>query len=333
MGARILVADDSTTIQKTVELTLSREGVELIQARSGDDAMQKARQVKPDLMLIDHSMPGRAGSELCGAIRQDPQLKDIPIILMAGVSAPVDEAEARRAGATDVVVKPFESHALIGKIRQLLQGAPATVTDEFPAAAPQEEVAVDTGEATFILESQEVAAEEMRLPAGITGEEAPLEIIPVEPSEESIPTYDLSSTEAVELPVEQVLHEDVQPSAASEPVLAIEDMAAAVGFGTSATKTVEERPVAPVPSPSPVQEARAAPAATAAAGPVAISPDMIETLARQVAERVAAHIVQELRGELLQKVERLLWEVVPDLAEQLITQEIHRIRELVEGRK
>ncbi len=330
MGARILVADDSTTIQKTVELTLSREGVELIQARSGDDAIQKARQVKPDLMLIDHSMPGRAGSELCGAIRQDPQLKDIPIILMAGVSAPVDEAEARRAGATDVVVKPFESHALIGKIRQLLQGAPAPVTDEFPAAAPQEEVAVDTGEATFVLESQEVAAEEMRLPAGIMGEEAPLEVISEEPFEESIPTYDLSSTEAVELPVEQVLH---QPSAASEPELAIEDMAAAVGFGTSATQTVEEMPAAPAPSRSRVHEAPVAPAAAAPAGPVAISPDMIETLARQVADRVAAHIVQELRGDLLQKVERLLWEVVPDLAEQLITQEIHRIRELVEGRK
>jgi len=55
MGARILVADDSATIQKVVELTLARENVELVQARSGDEAMQKAREVKPDLMLIDHS--------------------------------------------------------------------------------------------------------------------------------------------------------------------------------------------------------------------------------------------------------------------------------------
>ena len=86
MGARILVADDSATIQKVVEFTLSREDVELVQARSGDEAMQKAREVKPDLMLIDHSMPGQSGQELCGAIRQDPQLKDVPIILMAGVS-------------------------------------------------------------------------------------------------------------------------------------------------------------------------------------------------------------------------------------------------------
>jgi hypothetical protein len=60
---------------------------------------------------------------------------------------------------------------------------------------------------------------------------------------------------------------------------------------------------------------------------------MVETLAREVAERVAAHIVRELRNDLLERVDRLLWEVVPDLAEQLLTQEIQRIRELVEGKQ
>lgn len=328
MGARVLVADDSATIQKTVQLTLSRQDVELIQVQNGDDAMQKAREVKPDLMLIDHAMPGRAGQELCGAIRQDPQLKDVPIILMAGISAPVDEAEARRAGATDVVVKPFESQTLIEKVKQVLSGeVPAAVAPEYPAPLAREEVAVETGEEAFVLEPQEVMAEEMKIPAGVTGEEAPLEIVAEEPSDEPIPTYDLS-TEAVELPMEQALHEDAQPSPASERELAIEDMAAAVGFGTSATTTVGEKAPDPVPAPSPVHEAPAS-----SAGPVMVSPDMVEDLARQVAERVASHIVRELRGELIQRVEKLLWEVVPDLAEQLITQEIKRIRELVEGTK
>ncbi|MFQ5802979.1 MAG: response regulator [Candidatus Methylomirabilales bacterium] len=328
MGARILVADDSATIQKVVELTLSRENVELIQARSGDEAMQKARAVKPDLMLIDHSMPGHSGQELCGAIRQDSQLTHVPIILMAGVAGNVDEAAARQAGATDVVSKPFESQVLIGKVKQLLLEAPAAVAGEAAVLPVQEEVAVETGEQAFVLESKETMAEEIKIPAGVTGEEVPLEIVTGEPSEEAIPTYDLSTAEGVDLPIEQVVHEDAQPSPAPEHELAIEDMAAAVGFGSSATQTVEEKPAEPLPSAPPVQEAPAAPV-----GPVTVPPDMVETLARQVSERVATQIVQELRADLLQRIERLLWEVVPDLAEQLLTQEIQRIRDLVEGRK
>jgi CheY-like chemotaxis protein len=329
MGARILVADDSATIQKVVEFTLSREDVELVQARSGDEAMQKAREVKPDLMLIDHSMPGQSGQELCGAIRRDPQLKDVPIILMAGVSGNVDEAAARQAGATDVVIKPFESQVLIEKVKQLLLGAPAAFAGEAAAPRLQEEVAVETGETSIVMQSQEeMLVEEIKIPAGVTGEEAPLEIVAEGPSEGSILTYDLSSTEGAELSVEHVLHEDAQPSAAPERELAIEDMAAAVGFGTSATQTVGEKPADVVPSPRPVQEAPTAPV-----GPVTLPPDMVETLARQVSERVATHIVQEIRADLLQRIERLLWEVVPDLAEQLLTQEIQRIRDLVEGKK
>jgi len=313
MGARILVADDSATIQKVVELTLGRENVDLVQARSGDEAMQKAREMKPDLMLIDHSMPGQSGQELCRAFRQDPQLKDVPIILMAGVSGNVDEAAARQAGASDVVSKPFETQVLIGKVKQLLLGAPAAVAGEMAAPALQEEMAVETGEMPFVLES--TMAEEIKIPAGVMGDEA-------------ISTYDLSEAEGMEPPIEQVLYEDAQPSPAPERELAIEDMAAAVGFGTSATYTVEEKPTDPVPRPAPIQEALAAPV-----GPVSIPPDMVETLARQVSERVAAQIVQELRADLLQRIERLLWEVVPDLAEQLLTQEIQRIRDLVEGKK
>lgn len=329
MGARILVADDSDTIQKVVELTLGRENVDLVQARSGDEAMRKAREVKPDLMLIDHSMPGQSGQELCGAFRQDPQLKDVPIILMAGVSGNVDEAGARQAGATDVVTKPFESQVLIGKVKQLLLGAPAAVAGEAAALPFEEEMAVETGETPIVIQSQEeMLAEAIKIPAGVTGDEAPLEIVTEGAGDEAIPTYDLSGAEEVELPKEQVLHEAASPSPAPEQELAIEDMAAAVGFGTSPTQTVEEKPADPVPRPAPIQEALAAPA-----GPVSVPPDMVETLARQVSERVAAQIVQELRADLLQRIERLLWEVVPDLAEQLLTQEIQRIRDLVEGKK
>ncbi len=320
MTARILVADDSVTIQKVIEFTLGREDVELIQARSGDEAMQKARAAKPDLMLIDHSMPGQSGPELCGVIRQDPQLKNVPIILMTGVSGNVDDAAARQAGATDVVSKPFESQVLIGKVKQLLLSPPAPF---------------ETQETGFVLDSQEqeqeeeIDAAEIKMPAGLTERESPAEMVNVGASGEVIPTYDLSPAGEIDLAMEPVPQEDTQPSSPYE--IGFEDMAAAVGMGTAGIGIKAKEAAEPVPNPPPDQEPPQA--SSPSTGPVTIPPDMVETLARRVSEQVAAQIVQELRADLIQQIEKLLWEVVPDLAEQLLTQEIQRIRDLVEGRK
>jgi len=130
MGARILVADDSVTIQKVVELTFSREDYELIPARSGEEAIRKAREMRPDLMLIDLVMPDKNGYEVCRTLREDPLLRTTPIILLAGTFETFDKGEGLKVGANDFVTKPFESQTLIGKVKQLLAGQGAS------AAAP-----------------------------------------------------------------------------------------------------------------------------------------------------------------------------------------------------
>ncbi|MEE9172923.1 MAG: response regulator [candidate division NC10 bacterium] len=332
MKAQVLVADDSATIQKVVELTLSRAGVELIQARSGKEALQKARDLKPDLMLIDHSMPDQSGQELCAEVRQDPGLKDVPIILMAAALEPVDEAAIRGAGASDVVTKPFESQTLIDKVKQLLLApiAPAVTAQPSMAPFPGDEMVVGaetlTGETSFALDAPEELGEDIKLPAGVA-EEPVLEVVTQDTQdtlEESVSTYDVSTTETEELLLEEAV------GGADIGKMGIEDMATAVGIGTSPAQVREERPVEPMPGPQRGREAQAAPVG---AESLAVSPDMVETLAREVAERVATRLVDELKGDLLDRVDRLLWEVVPDLAEQLLTQEIQRIRDLVEGKQ
>ena len=329
MKAQVLVADDSATIQKVVELTLSRAGVELIQARSGKEALQKARDLKPDLMLIDHSMPDQSGQELCAEVRQDPGLKDVPIILMAAALEPVDEAAIRGAGASDVVTKPFESQTLIDKVKQLLLApiAPAVTAQPSMAPFPGDEMVVGaetlTEETPFALDAPEELGEDIKLPAGVA-EEPVLEVGTQDTFEDSVSTYDLSTTETEELPLEEAV------GGADIGKMGIEDRATAVGIGTSPAQVREERPVEPMPGPQRGREAQAAPVG---AESLAVSPDMVETLAREVAERVATRLVDELKGDLLDRVDRLLWEVVPDLAEQLLTQEIQRIRDLVEGKQ
>ena len=84
MGAKILVADDSKTVQTAIRLTFSREDVELIPAESGEEAIRKARELGPDLMLIDTAMPDTSGYEVCRALKADPALRDVPVILLAG---------------------------------------------------------------------------------------------------------------------------------------------------------------------------------------------------------------------------------------------------------
>lgn len=306
MKARILVADDSATIQKVVELALSRVGVELVQARSAEEAMRKVRDVKPDLMLIDHSMPDRSGQDLCATFRKDPKLKGVPIILMAGASSPVDAAAVQRAGASDVVTKPFDSQTLIGKVKQFLLGA-----------APQDEAGLRTerapGPEALDVEPPEMLGEEIRLPADVMAQA---------PSDESIPTYELPLAEGEELTLGKPVLEDTQSVLTSGVRdIRFEDMAAAVGVGRPGARTRDERP--------------GEPAGRAQTGPqtLAVPPELVKTLAREVAERVATLLVRELRADLLDRVNKVLWEVVPDLAEQLISQELQRIRELVEGKQ
>jgi len=120
MAARILVADDSVTIQKVVELTFSKEGFVLVQARSGEETIRKAKEQRPDLILLDLVMPDKNGYEVCAALRAEATLRSVPIIVLAGTFEGYDKDKGAQVGANDFVTKPFESQILIGKVKQLL---------------------------------------------------------------------------------------------------------------------------------------------------------------------------------------------------------------------
>src|SRR5512136_1944774 len=136
MGARILVADDSVTIQKVVELTFSKEDFVLEQARNGDEAIRMAKETRPDLVLLDLVMPDMSGYDVCAALRTDPALRSVPVILLAGTFESFDHQRATQAGANDFVTKPFESQVLIGKVKQLLFAKSMEASSVGTAAKP-----------------------------------------------------------------------------------------------------------------------------------------------------------------------------------------------------
>ncbi|MBD0370631.1 MAG: response regulator [Pyrinomonadaceae bacterium] len=130
-GRKLLLADDSVTIQKVIDLTFSDEGIEVTTVGNGEQAISKLEEVQPDIVLADIFMPGRNGYEVCEHIKRDERFRHIPVMLLVGSFEPFDEAEARRVGADDYLTKPFQSiRQLVSKVSSLLSGGGAASSED-----------------------------------------------------------------------------------------------------------------------------------------------------------------------------------------------------------
>lgn len=122
MSHRLLLADDSITIQRVIELTFSEEDIEVIAVGDGQRAIEQIRAERPDIVLADVGMPDRDGYEVAAFVKRDPNLAHIPVVLLTGAFESVDEARARAIGCDGVLVKPFEPQMVINRVRDLLAG-------------------------------------------------------------------------------------------------------------------------------------------------------------------------------------------------------------------
>ena len=122
MTPKLLLADDSVTIQRVIELTFADEDVQVVAVGDGKQAIERVRADRPDIVLADVGMPERDGYEVAAFIKGDPSLAHIPVLLLTGAFEPVDEARARAVGCDGVLVKPFEPQMVISRVRDLLAG-------------------------------------------------------------------------------------------------------------------------------------------------------------------------------------------------------------------
>ncbi len=135
---KLLLADDSVTIQKVVNLTFADEGIEVVTVGDGDAAVSEIASFQPDLVMADVNMPGLNGYQVCERIKSDPATSHVPVILLVGSFEPFDEDEARRVGADDYMTKPFQSiRQLVNKVTDLLNGKSddTSVADDFVETA------------------------------------------------------------------------------------------------------------------------------------------------------------------------------------------------------
>ena len=179
MSDKLLLADDSITIQKVVGIIFANEDYQLTVVDNGSAALEKAREFVPDIILADVLMPGKTGYEVCAEIRRDPALAHVPLLLLTGAFEPFDEEQAKRSGADDFISKPFESQQLIEKVKKLLElgrnrktagpprvaaaaAAPLGTQSSIPALSPAAPVAAEMGDMLF--EVEEIGGE-TELPA------------------------------------------------------------------------------------------------------------------------------------------------------------------------
>ncbi|MCH8189337.1 MAG: response regulator, partial [Proteobacteria bacterium] len=121
MSARILVVDDQPLNVKLLEAKLTAEYYNVVTAAGGVEALEKASDVCPDLILLDVMMPGMDGYEVCQRLKGDPELNHIPVVMVTALDAVADRIRGIDAGADDFLTKPINDVALFARVRSLLR--------------------------------------------------------------------------------------------------------------------------------------------------------------------------------------------------------------------
>ncbi len=318
MSFKLLLSDDSITIQKVVELILAEEDFEIKSTSNGEEALAAMPSFQPDIVLADIEMPKMNGYQLCEKIKQNPSLQNTAVILLAGAFEPIDEELAKQVKADDYIIKPFESEELINKINAVLtvsavaEGKEAEETIEAAALEP-EEISLD--EDLWAMEEIPEAAEEFailpeEIEAGTEEELAELaEAIEAEP--------EIAITEEEIPPIE----EKAEPTAIKAPPPQVETLS------KQEMKTIFEdavnNKITSLLSSIDIKEALLA-------SLTSLIKDSIEKVIWEIAPDLTERMLKEmLKGSLeslTKEVEKVIWETVPDLAETMISKEIERIK-------
>ncbi len=144
MPHTLLLADDSTTIQRVVSLMFSDEDISVVPVNSGDAAIEALGRIRPDVVLADVDMPGPDGYALAAIIRERRMAPPVPVLLMAGAFDTVDESRAAACGAVGVLTKPFDPPSMIARIKAVIAAAESGGSIAFTVEAPPT-LAVDLG--------------------------------------------------------------------------------------------------------------------------------------------------------------------------------------------
>ncbi|MFZ8932273.1 MAG: response regulator transcription factor [Bacteriovoracaceae bacterium] len=323
MGHKILVADDSVTIQKVVKITMSNDPVTIVECLDEPSMKEALQKDTYDLVLLDFNLTqDKSGYELAKEVHE--LSPNCSIMALLGTFDSIDEVKMKESFIEDKVVKPFESKEFISKVRSFLaakvEEAPLEEEDQWTVDAPQPEEgtsSLDEEEEEYDISpnelSKEISGWAMEVP-GVIGEtkEQVNELPPVlELSDEIEESVD-------ELPVFEKEAQQTTPAPSIEE--SIESEESAEDFWT-----VDEE--APVQHIQPVQEQTPE-----------FKLDKLEIDSSEISQNIEIELREKITPiveELVKKyceqtIQKVAWEVIPDLAENLIKKELKEISRSIE---
>ncbi|HEX9304104.1 MAG TPA: response regulator [Thermoanaerobaculia bacterium] len=336
MRKKILVADDSLTIQKVVELMFSDSDYSLTCVSNGRQALEKVRDDPPDLILADVVMPEKNGYEVCEEIKKNPATARIPVLLLAGTFEPFDRERAERLGCDAIVSKPFDSHQLFRKVESILAGK----SDDGRTTSPEAEAPRGTAAGAFSATPFLASVPPDPFGVGFAEEDFTGSIRNLRGMGRDEPLENLYGPEDVESALEAFREVEptaraadkraaAQPQEAASMWITRESPDEASDEGRTQRIDMSEFRAPETPTPIAAEESVAPDAEStqprspraAQATPHELSDAEIE----RIAEKVARKLVEKFSDRVVREV---AWEVVPEAAELAVRE---RIRELESG--
>jgi CheY-like chemotaxis protein len=313
----VLCVDDSATMQQVADITFRGTEFTYVGVRSVEEALQKAKSQKPAIVLADSQMPGKTGYELCQELKAS--MPDVPVVILVGNGAPYDAAKGTQVGADANLPKPWDTQTMLEKVTEIVAKGASAKGAAPAAAAPAAASKPAAAPAPAAAAAAAAAANQPPRSATIMG----------------MPTIKMPGG------VAPTVTPGAAPAPAKTMAMAVPPVAATLAAQAGL------RPPAPAPAPAPA----AAPSAPAAASTPVISgvggmnrvpmvagnatkrSKLVEaTLAKMAARLAEATGLQEGSPELAallklstEVVERVVWEVVPDLAEQIIRENLEQL--------
>ncbi len=121
MAKRILVVEDEADLVKAIQIRLEQAGYETLVAYNGQEALEKTRKEKPDLIILDLMLPKIDGYKVCGLLKADTRYNKIPIVMLTARAQESDEKLGLELGADAYITKPFQHEVVLAKIKELLK--------------------------------------------------------------------------------------------------------------------------------------------------------------------------------------------------------------------
>ncbi len=358
MPDTLLLADDSATIQRVIEMTFADEDVRVVAVGDGREAIECIAADPPDIVLADTDMPEKDGYDVSAFVKADRALSHIPVVLLTGAFDPVDGERAREVGCDAVLVKPFEPKALISRVRELLGTPAADADDGSPvgaagSSAPEEDAAAGDGSPEPAGEAAPPAPSSAEADASPAATSASLADTPAKESAPPAAEGASSAAEGASPAAESA--SSAMEAASSATEAASPAMEAASPAMEAASPAAEAAPLAPTdgggaadatPSTVPADATPSAVPAVEAPAPPTLADAFASILAaeqgdldrartaypwRQAApagdedlvERVAERVIERLSDEV---TEELVSEVVARVAERLVRDQIGRVK-------